>query len=98
MKSLTIPQPNINSFFKRTTHHTAVPQQEAASSTSISKPKHTTTPSEYIINVLGEGFKQNFLGADIDMEFLTLTVRSYATATVNAIRKIVVKPAANNNL
>lgn len=51
---------------------------------------------EYIINVLEEGFKQNFLGADINMEFLTLTVRSYATSTVKALRKLVVKPGAQN--
>ena len=40
----------------------------------------------------------DFLGADINMEFLTLTVRSYATSTVKAIRKMVDKPASQQNI
>jgi hypothetical protein len=95
MKTFTIPQQSISSFFKKTTDHTAVPQNKV--STSTAGNKHAISAGEYIINVLGEGFKQNFLGADINMEFLALTVRSYATSTVNALRKLVAKPAANHN-
>jgi hypothetical protein len=72
-----------------------VPQNNTTSTSTAGKQhKHTMSAGEYIINVLGEGFKQNFLGADINMEFLTLSVRSYATSTVKALRKLVVKPAA----
>lgn len=95
MKTLSLPQPNISALFKRNTDHTAVTQNTTVStSTSGAQQKHTMSAGEYIINVLGEGFKQNFLGADINMEFLTLSVRSYATSTVKALRKLVVKPAA----
>jgi hypothetical protein len=31
----------------------------------------------YLVDALGEGLKQNFLGSDINMEFLTLTIRVY---------------------
>ncbi|MFA6249268.1 MAG: hypothetical protein WC615_20165 [Mucilaginibacter sp.] len=94
MKTLSLPQPNISALFKRNTNHTAVPQKNVSTSTAGTPHKHTMSAGEYIINVLGEGFKQNFLGADINMEFLTLSVRSYATSTVKALRKLVVKPAA----
>ncbi|QHS56640.1 hypothetical protein GWR56_14210 [Mucilaginibacter sp. 14171R-50] len=97
MKTLTIPQPNISSLFKRNTDHTAVSQNPISSSTAHANQKHVMSAGEYIINVLGEGFKQNFLGADINMEFLTLTVRSYATSTAKALRKLVVKPAAKQH-
>jgi hypothetical protein len=94
MKTLSVPQSNISSLFKRNTDHVAVPQNNTSTSTAGAQHKHTMSAGEYIINVLGEGFKQNFLGADINMEFLTLSVRSYATSTVKALRKLVVKPAA----
>ena len=97
MKTFTIPQPNISSFFKRTTDHTAVSQSKVSTSTAGAQHKHAMSAGEYIINALGEGFKQNFLGADINMEFLTLTVRSYASSTVNVLRKLVAKPAENHN-
>lgn len=96
MKTLTIPQQNISSLFKRNTDHTAVPQNTVSTSTSGSK--NSMSASEYIISALGEGFKQNFLGSDINMEFLTLTVRSYATSTVKAIRKMVDKTAKPQNI
>jgi len=94
MKTLSLPQQNISSLFKRSTDHTAVPQNNTSTSTAGPQHKHTISAGEYIINVLGEGFKQNFLGADINMEFLTLSVRSYATSTVKVLRKLVAKSAA----
>jgi hypothetical protein len=94
MKTLSAPQQNISNLFKRNTDHTAVPQNNISTSTARAQHKHTMSAGEYIINVLGEGFKQNFLGSDINMEFLTLSVRSYATTTVKALRKMVIKPAA----
>jgi hypothetical protein len=94
MKTLSLPQPSISSLFKRNTDHTAVPQNTNSISTAGKRNNRTMSAGEYIINVLGEGFKQNFLGADINMEFLTLTVRSYATSTVKVLRKLAVKPAA----
>ena len=97
MKTLSIPQPNISSLFKRTTDHTAVPQNQVSSSTAQGSHKPAKTAGEYIINALEEGFKQNFLGSDINMEFLTLTVRSYAASTVKALRKLAVKPAGKQS-
>jgi hypothetical protein len=93
MKTLSLPQQNISSLFKRNTDHTAVSQNNTSTTTAGAQHKHTISAGEYIINVLGEGFKQNFLGADINMEFLTLSVRSYATSTVKALRKLAVKAA-----
>ena len=33
--------------------------------------------SSYVVDALGESLKQNFLGADINMEFLLLSLRVY---------------------
>ncbi|MGY4537361.1 hypothetical protein ACVW0P_001777 [Mucilaginibacter sp. UYNi724] len=96
MKTLTLPQQSISNLFKRNTDHTAVSQNTVSTSTLGSK--NSMSASQYIISALEEGFKQNFLGADIDMEFLTLTVRSYATSTVKAIRKMTAKPAKQQNI
>lgn len=93
MKTLSLPQPSFNSLFKRNTSRTATPAKSKPS-TSQTDQKHHFTAGEYIVSALEEGFKQNFLGSDINMEFLTLTVRSYADSTVKAIRKIVNKSAA----
>ncbi|MES2266859.1 MAG: hypothetical protein V4520_08870 [Bacteroidota bacterium] len=97
MKTLTLPQQSISNLFKRNTDRTAAPKNSVSTSTSVGSKK-SMSASEYIISALGEGFKQNFLGADINMEFLTLTVRSYATSTVKAIRKMVDKPASQQNI
>src|SRR6478735_6613517 len=97
MKTLTLPQPNISNLFKRNTDHTAAPKSNVSTSTS-GNAKKSMSASEYIIGALGEGFKQNFLGADINMEFLSLTVRSYATSTVKAFRKMVHKPSNQQNI
>ncbi|MCO5935462.1 hypothetical protein NAF17_07905 [Mucilaginibacter sp. RB4R14] len=96
MKTLTLPQQNLSAHFKRNTNHSAASQNTVSASTLGSKKDMSA--SEYIISALGEGFKQNFLGADINMEFLTLTVRNYATSTVKALRKIVDKPAKQQNI
>ncbi|MBB5394989.1 hypothetical protein [Mucilaginibacter sp. AK015] len=96
MKTLTIPHSNISSLFKRGSG-TGVSENTTTTTTGQAYQKHVVSAGEYIINVLGEGFKQNFLGADINMEFLTLTVRSYATSTAKALRKLVVKPAAKQH-
>ncbi|RYU91427.1 hypothetical protein EWM62_05655 [Mucilaginibacter terrigena] len=98
MKTLTLHQPNISSLFKRNTDHTVLPQKTVSTLTADVQPKHALSAGEYIINVLGEGFKQNFLGTDINMEFLTLTVRSYATSTVKALRKLTVKAVKQQNI
>jgi hypothetical protein len=46
----------------------------------------------YFLDVLGEGIKQNFLGPNIDMEFLMLSFRVYAvqltSVTVSYLKKI----------
>ncbi|GAA4333058.1 hypothetical protein GCM10023149_39610 [Mucilaginibacter gynuensis] len=53
--------------------------------------KNTTT---YVVDALGEGLKQNFLGADINMEFLTLAIRVMASASIKTIQQKVIKPIA----
>ncbi|TSD67354.1 hypothetical protein FFF34_008160 [Inquilinus sp. KBS0705] len=53
---------------------------------------HHLTPADYIIEALGEGIKQNFLGYSIDMEFLTLTARSIVVSGVSSIKQHVIKP------
>lgn len=60
------------------------------------KLKQQLTPAQYVIGVLSEGLKQNLLGADIDMEFLTLTVRSYASESVKAVRRFISKTGNKN--
>jgi len=50
-----------------------------------------------IVDVVGEGLKQNFLGPNIDMEFLTLTVRSFASSSAKAIQQMV-KPVSKKQV
>jgi hypothetical protein len=75
--------------------YTSQPQTHLTdqSLTTVQHPHHPTT-TEYIIEALGEGIKQNFLGYNIDMEFLTLTARSIAAASANSIKQHVFKPLA----
>jgi hypothetical protein len=91
MKTLSLPQYNFNLLLRKNTNHTALSQSKVSTSTGGKQQRHTISAGKYIIDALGEGLKQNFLGADIDMEFLTLTLRSYATTTVNALRQLVIK-------
>ncbi|MFD0793798.1 hypothetical protein ACFQZX_09220 [Mucilaginibacter litoreus] len=90
MKTFTLPHINTNYSFKKGADTSHTLQVSSASD----QDKHTLTPTEYVMGVLGEGLKQNFLGADINMEFLTLMVRSYANESVKAVKKIM-KKAAN---
>lgn len=61
-----------------------------AASTS-SRPHLLRNSANYVIDALGEGLKQNFLGNDINMEFLTLTVRSLAQTSVTAVQQFIHK-------
>ena len=54
-------------------------------STTTQQPRLFKT----IVDVVGEGLKQNFLGPNIDMEFLTLTVRSFASSSAKAVQQFV---------
>ena len=54
-------------------------------STATAQPRLFKT----IVDVVGEGLKQNFLGPNIDMEFLTLSVRSFASSSAKAIQQFV---------
>ncbi|NCD71505.1 hypothetical protein [Mucilaginibacter agri] len=49
----------------------------------------------YVVDALNEGLKQNLLGADINMEFLVLSIRSYAQALVSLTRVNTAKPLSN---
>jgi hypothetical protein len=61
-----------------------------------SVPNHRTsaiaTATNYVAGVIGEGLKQNFLGADINMEYLTLTIRVMAIASVKTVQQNVIAP------
>ncbi|WP_374948331.1 hypothetical protein [Mucilaginibacter sp.] len=50
-----------------------------------------------VVDMVGEGLKQNFLGPNIDMEFLTLSVRSFAVTSVKAIQQLV-KPLTKKHM
>lgn len=93
MKAYTLPYSNSVPFYQNGQEVTQPRADEAGAD-----KKHQLTTTEYLIGVLGEGLKQNFLGADINMEFLTLTVRSYATESVKAVRKFISKTAAGKNI
>ena len=41
------------------------------------KKSGLTSIGSYLVDALGEGMKQNFLGSDINMEFLVLSIRVY---------------------
>ena len=87
MKALHLSQPKI----------TTTPASGAAAGTTSNLPsvQYQTAPAhepkilKTVIDVLGEGLKQNFLGQDINMEYLTLTVRSYASSTIKTIQHLV---------
>ncbi|MBL4675391.1 MAG: hypothetical protein JKY70_04180 [Mucilaginibacter sp.] len=93
MKAYTLPYSNSVPFYQNG-QEVAQPRAEEAGADK----KHQLTTTEYLIGVLGEGLKQNFLGADINMEFLTLTVRSYATESVKAVRRFIGKATAGKNI
>ncbi|PAW94375.1 hypothetical protein CKK33_13090 [Mucilaginibacter sp. MD40] len=84
MKAFTLPYSNSVPFYKeRFTITNSKPAQNLNNK--------RINIGNYVIGVIGEGLKQNFLGADINMEFLTLTVRSYAIASAKTIRNLVHK-------
>jgi hypothetical protein len=93
MKTLHLSQPKLQYFFKGRANNTG--SQKSASTTFENNAEqntdthHKPSTTEYIINVLGEGLKQNFLGADINMEFLTLTIRRFASSSIKAIQQAV---------
>jgi len=76
------------------TTYTSQPETQITDQPSTGQHLHHPTTTEYIIEALGEGIKQNFLGYNIDMEFLTLTARSFAAASANSIKQHVFKPLA----
>ncbi|MBD1394820.1 hypothetical protein [Mucilaginibacter glaciei] len=59
--------------------------------TSVSTTSATHQPHIFktVVDMVGEGLKQNFLGPNIDMEFLTLTLRSFASTSARAIQQFV---------
>ncbi|RFZ90757.1 hypothetical protein D0C36_17530 [Mucilaginibacter conchicola] len=93
MKAYNLPYSNSVPFYQEG-QEVAQPRADEA---GADKKPHLT-PTEYMIGVLSEGLKQNLLGADINMEFLTLTVRSYATESVKAVRRFIGKAAGGKNI
>ena len=58
---------------------------------SVKSTVNTQQPRLFktLVDVVGEGLKHNFLGPNIDMEFLTLTIRSFASSSAKAIQQFV---------
>ena len=87
MKAIQISQPQI------TTTRTSGVAADNISHLPAAQYLTTATPEpkllKTVIDVLAEGLKQNFLGQDINMEYLSLTVRSYASSTIKTIQHLV---------
>ncbi|MBS7564942.1 hypothetical protein KHS38_11055 [Mucilaginibacter sp. Bleaf8] len=47
------------------------------------------TYRSYLVGALSEGFKQNFLGSDINMEYLVLMLRIYMLINTAIVKRIV---------
>jgi translation initiation factor 2 alpha subunit (eIF-2alpha) len=93
MKTIHLSQPNLQFFFKGKTDNARTQKNVSPAFENNAEQgtdtNHKPSTTEYIISVLGEGLKQNFLGADINMEFLTLTVRSLASTSIKAIQQVI---------
>jgi hypothetical protein len=84
--------------------YTTKSSESADVNTSVRKtPENTASPTgqhphlrpaDYIIEALGEGIKSNFLGYNIDVEFLTLSIRSLAVSSARVIQERIIKPIA----
>lgn len=61
------------------------------STTAVARPQAFKRSAAYVMDLLGEGLKQNFLGPNIDMEFLILTVRSLANTSAKAVQQFIQK-------
>lgn len=72
---------------------TSITKNSFANNAGLSVTSTATTQQPRLfktfVDVVGEGLKQNFLGPNIDMEFLTLSVRSIASSSVKAIQQFV---------
>lgn len=84
MKAFTLPYSNSVPFYKERISLTDSKDEQRLNNKRINI-------GNYVIGAIGEGLKQNFLGADINIEFLTLMVRSYAIASAKTIRSLVHK-------
>ncbi|TFF39149.1 hypothetical protein [Mucilaginibacter psychrotolerans] len=66
----------------------AVAANRAATSTLLK------ASTKYMVDALGEGIKQSLNGMDINVEFITLTVRSVAQASGKGVKKLIEKYSA----
>ena len=70
------------------TDTTAAAANRAANATLLK------TSAKYMVEALGEGIKQSLNGMDINVEFITLTVRSVAHASGKGVKKLIEKYGA----
>jgi hypothetical protein len=96
MKTVQLSQPNFttpangaaadNISIVSTVQNPFANQKDSVTTTATTQQPHIF---KTLVDVVGEGLKQNFLGPNIDMEFLTLTVRSFASTSAKAIQHFV---------
>ncbi|MBK0378743.1 hypothetical protein [Mucilaginibacter segetis] len=113
MKTIDLSQPGINNLFRRadgdrhnisaTSSYNKVFGYNKQSNTQEANAQIVKKAVRYVIDAVGEGIKQNLLGYDINIDFLTLTLRSYLYTGAKSAKYFVTKhlPAAstaNNNL
>jgi hypothetical protein len=54
------------------------------------------TSAKYMVEALGEGIKQSLNGMDINVEFITLTVRSLAQTSGRGVKTLIEKYSAGS--
>lgn len=96
METIYLSQPTTTTFSKGVAADnrltlTTTQNQVAGNNHMLVSTASATRPRLFktVIDVVGEGLKQNFLGPNIDMEFLTLTLRSFASTSARAIQQFV---------
>jgi hypothetical protein len=96
MKTIQLSQPNFttptnglavdNISIVSTVQNPFANQKGSVTTTATTQQPHIF---KTLVDVVGEGLKQNFLGPNIDIEFLTLTVRSFASTSAKALQQFV---------
>ena len=87
MKTASLTQANIN------------PTGTNPPATTGRYPQMLKASANYALAALGEGIKSSLQGLDINVEFMTLTVRSIAQTSGKSVKKIIAKySAAGRNL
>jgi hypothetical protein len=73
---------------KQSENHSANTVQTKA---SVKQQDVLRASGGYLANAFREGFKQSFLGYDIDMDFVLISLRSFAHTSGKSIKTLVTK-------